>query len=239
MKDFEEKLKKAGLTGAESKVYLGLLKYGSLNGSALAKRIEMDRTLTYQVLNNLIKKGLVNYIIKEHKRTFEASHPSHLLNPIKEQEAFVQDLIPELGSLTQEKDLQQEIAVYEGRGGLRALMREIIQYKSFSSFGATGRAYDFLYEMPRITREVTRKGNWARIIFHPKYSQHKLAGVKGIDCRYLSLEGETTTTIFGDCVSIHIVREKPFVVLIKNKEIARNYQSVFETLWEIAKQKPL
>ena len=38
MKDFEEKLKKAGLTGAESKVYLGLLKYGSLNGSALAKR---------------------------------------------------------------------------------------------------------------------------------------------------------------------------------------------------------
>ena len=165
MKDFEEKLKKAGLTGAESKVYLGLLKYGSLNGSALAKRI--------------------------------------------------------------------------GRGGLRALMREIIQYKSFSSFGATGRAYDFLYEMPRITREVTRKGNWARIIFHPKYSQHKLAGVKGIDCRYLSLEGETTTTIFGDCVSIHIVREKPFVVLIKNKEIARNYQSVFETLWEIAKQKPL
>ena len=65
--EFEDKLREAGLTGNESKVYYELLKKGQLSANQLAKNIGMDRTLTYTVLNHLIEKGMVSYTIKSNK----------------------------------------------------------------------------------------------------------------------------------------------------------------------------
>jgi len=236
MKSIEEKLKESGLTGNEAKVYLGLLKKEEINGSQLAKQIGLDRTLTYQVLNNLMEKGLVSYVIKEHKKYFKVNNPENLLNPIKEKEALVKDLIPELKSLGKVSSAISEINVYEGKEGIRTLMREIIKEKSFSAFGATGRAYDILYEMPRLTKELTRKGYSARMIMPPKYKSHKMLGFKNIKAKYLDLQSEATTTIFGDKVSIHLIKEKPIVILINNKDIAKGYQNYFDFLWKIAKR---
>jgi len=236
MLSLQEKLKKSGLAGNESKVYLELLKRGSINGSQLAKKVSLDRTLTYQVLNNLIKKGLVHYTIKEHKKYFEASDPQTLLNPIKEKEAFIKDLMPELRSLEKVKEKEQEINVYEGLEGLRVLMREIIKEKSFCSFGATGRAYDVLYELPRIGKELSKKGFRARIIIDSRYKSHGILKLKGIESRFLNIKSEATTTIFGNKVSIHVTKEKPFVIIIKNEEIVESYKNYFEILWNIARK---
>ena len=235
MENLQEKLKKAGLTGNEAKVYLGLLKFGSINGSRLAKKIGMDRTLTYQLLNNLVEKGLVSYIIKEHKKYFESSDPINLLNSIKKKETFIRDLVPELKKIEQMEEKEQEINLYEGVEGMRTLMREIIKEKSFCSFGATGRAYDTLYELPRITKELARKGFKARIIMNSKYKEHKMLEIKNIEAKFLNIESEATTTIFGDKVSIHMIKERPIIIIIKNKDIANTYRNHFEFLWKIAK----
>ena len=60
-----EKLQQVGLTGNEAKVYLELVKKGESSANQVAKDIGMDRTLTYTVLNHLIEKGQVSYIIKK------------------------------------------------------------------------------------------------------------------------------------------------------------------------------
>jgi len=73
MAEFEDKLRKSGLTGNEAKVYFELLRKGSMSANDLSKKIGMDRTLTYTVLNHLIEKGLVNYVIKKNKKFFEFS----------------------------------------------------------------------------------------------------------------------------------------------------------------------
>ena len=234
--DLQEKLKKSGLTGNEAIVYLELLRLGSINGSKLAKKVGLDRTLTYQLLNNLIEGGLVSYIIKEHKKHFQASDPINLLNTIKEKEVFIKDLIPELKRLEIVKETEQEINVYEGIEGLRTLMREIIKEKSFCSFGATGRAYDTLYELPRITKELAKKRHKARIIINPKYKSHRMLEMKNIESKFLDIESEATTTIFGDKISIHMIKEKPIIIIIKNKEISESYRKHFELLWKIAKR---
>ena len=109
MAEFEDKLRIAGLTGNEAKVYAQLLKKGSLSANELAKKIGIDRTLTYTVLNHLIERGLVNYVIKKNKKFFEAADPENLLNPIKEKEAFIKDLIPELRRIEKLKEVTQEI----------------------------------------------------------------------------------------------------------------------------------
>jgi len=235
MVELEQKLRNAGLTGNEAKVYIELLRKGSLSANNLAKKIGMDRTLAYTVLNHLIEKGLVNYVIKKNKKFFESANPENLLNPVKEKEVYIKELVPELKKIEKTKEVIQEINVYEGKEGLRTLMREIMKSKSFCSFGATGKAYETLYEMPRLTKELSKTGFHARIILNSELKEHEMISHKNIEFRFLKVKSEATTTIFNDKVAIHLIKEKPIIILIKNKEIAESYQNHFEVLWKIAK----
>jgi len=230
-----EKLRNAGLTGNESKVYYELLKKGQLSANEISKNIGMDRTLTYTVLNHLIEKGMVNYVIKSDKKLFNASSPDNLLNPIREKESYIKNILPELSSIEKSIGIIQDISVYDGKEGIRAFVRILMRYNEFDSFGATGRAYDLLIEAPRLAKELEKSKAKIRLITHPKYTAHPMK-IKHAQIRYLNIQSEATTTIFGDYVAIHIIKDKPSIILIKNKYIAESYKNHFEVLWKAAQK---
>ena len=234
--DINEKLQEAGLTGNEAKVYLELLKRGELSANQIAKNIGMDRTLTYTVLNHLIEKGQVNYVVKKNKKFFMCSNPENLLNPIRAKETLLTNLIKELQNIKKEEKRATEINIYEGKEALRNMYNLFKKHKEMLAFGATGRAYDYLYESPAITKELVKKGMHGRIITSKKHGEHPMAKIKSIDVKYVDYESEATTTIFGDYVMIHIAKEKPIVILIKNKDISDSYRKHFELLWKQAKK---
>lgn len=233
--DIYEKLQKAGLTGNEAKAYLELLKKEELSANQIAKNIGMDRTLTYTVLNHLIEKGQVNYVVKENKKFFSCSNPDNLLNPLKSTEYIVLDLIKELKSVKKEEKRQNEINVYEGKEAIRNMYNLFKKYKEMLAFGATGRAYDYLYESPALTKDLVKKGMSGKIITSRKHGEHPMAKIKSIKVRYVNYESEATTTIFGDYVMIHLAKDKPLIILIKNKDISDSYRKHFNFLWKIAK----
>ena len=86
-----------------------------------------------------------------------------------------------------------------------------------------------------LIKELESAGFTARIITSQKYKEHSMIKVRGVHTKYLDIEAEATTSIFGDYVSIHILTDKPFIILIKNKEIAESYRNYFEVLWKSAK----
>ncbi len=236
--DVYEKLQEAGLTGNESKVYLELLKKGELSANQIARNISMDRTLTYTVLNHLIDKGFVSYVVKEGKKRFSCSSPENLLNPVKKKEILIKDLIKELGNIKKVKQKETEIRVYEGREGIRVLARENLDEGHFDAFGSTGRMYDFLYEAPALGKELEKKGVTGRIIMASKYKEHEFVKkYKNLDVKFLDVDSEATTTIVNDKVMIHLIKGKPIVIIIKNKDIADSYRNYFEFLWKKAKLK--
>lgn len=234
--DINEKLQEAGLTGNETKVYLELTKKGQLTANQIAKNLGLDRTLTYTILNHLIEKGQANYIIKENKKFFSCAKPENLLNQIKAKESLIEGLIIELSKIKKTEHHQTEIKVYEGKEGIRNIYNIFKKHKEMLSFGATGRAYDYLYESPALTKELIRAGMKGRIITSPKYKNHPMTKIKNIQVRFLPFESEATTTLFGDYVMIHIAKEKPIVTLIKNKDISDTYKKHFEVLWKSAKK---
>lgn len=231
----EQELRKAGLTGNEAKIYLELVKTGTISANKLAKKISIDRTLTYTVLNNLIGKGLVKYVIKENKKHFQATDPKNLLNPIKEKEAFIKDLIPELKSIEKITETKHEINIYEGKQGVRTFIRDLLKEKKFYIFGATGKMYDLLYESPAIAKEAAKLGINAKIITNPKFKEYKFTNLKGIKTKFLNIESKVTTIIFGDKISLHLLTQKPVIIIIKNKEIAEGYKNYFDWIWKNAK----
>jgi len=234
--EIQEKLKEAGLTGNEAKVYIELIKSGELAANQIAKNIGIDRTLTYTVLNHLIEKGQISYIVKTNKKIFSCSNPENLINPLKAKEILIVDLIKELKKIKIQEQQQTEINVYEGKEGIRTLIKLMIKEEKFLAFGGTGRAYDLLYEMPIITKQLEKKGASAKVIINPQYKGHEFTKYKNIEVRWLKTKSEATTTIFGDYVTIHLIKDKPIVIIIKNKDIANSYRSYFKELWKIAKK---
>lgn len=226
-----EKLQEAGLTGNEARVYLELIKRGKLSANQIAKNIEIDRTLTYTILNHLIEKGHVGYVVKESKKIFSASNPESLLNSLKSRELLISDLIKQLNDIKIEKQDSLEINVYEGKEGFRTFLKIALKEKEFLSFGGTGRAYDLLYEMPALAKQMSKKGIYLKIILDKKYSNHEFTKYKNVEIRLIDLKSESTTSIFGDFISIHLIKDKPVVILIKNKDIADSYRNYFNYLW--------
>ncbi len=236
MEKLKEKLTQAGLTGNESKAYLELLKNEELTANELSKKISTDRTLTYTILNHLIEKGLVSYITKQNKKFFKAEKPENLMNRIRKKEFLVKDLIIELNKIQKQTNLPYEIKVLEGKEGLRTLFGIILKNKHFLSFGGTGRAYDKLYEIQALAKKMKKEEYSGKMILQEKYRGHEVTKQNIIKTKYSNAKAEATTVIFGNYVSIHLAKEKPLIILIKNKDIAESYKNHFEQLWKIAKK---
>ena len=76
---YEDLLIHTGLSIREVKTYTTLRTQGELMASELAKKTGLIRTNVYDVLNSLIKKGIVAYVIRNGKKYFRAAEPEKLL----------------------------------------------------------------------------------------------------------------------------------------------------------------
>ena len=233
-----DELKKIGLPENQAKTYLELLKRGSVPVNQLSKKLGLDRTLTYQILENLLEKGLVNYMIKDNKKYFEPSDPEILLKPIKEKENFIKSLIPKLKSIEKLKESENSFKVYEGKKGLKTFFEDILKSKDICIYGATGRSYDVLkFEVPHIAKEAQKLGIKGRMIISKEYKGHPTTKLSNLKVGYLEeVKSPATTTIYEDKVGIHVLSDKPIIIIIKNKDVADGYRSYFNFLWKIAKR---
>jgi len=86
----EQTLKSIGLTGGEIKVYLALLELGTSSVGKIIKRSGISGSKTYEVLDRLSNKGLVNSIIKNNVKYFEPSSPDKILSYLEEKQEDIE-----------------------------------------------------------------------------------------------------------------------------------------------------
>src|SRR3989338_10434717 len=92
------KLQELGLTEREAGAYLALYNFKEATATELAKITKEHRTNIYDSLNELIKKGLIAYNIKNNVKHYFISDPDKLLDYIREKEKIAESLLPELKS---------------------------------------------------------------------------------------------------------------------------------------------
>ncbi|MEA2004157.1 MAG: helix-turn-helix domain-containing protein [archaeon] len=229
----EQELRQSGLTGNEAKVYLALLKSRQISGSRLAKKTGLDRSVTYNVLDNLIEKGLVNYVIKDGKKIFSAGRPENLLTPVKEKEDFITSIIPKLKKVQKVPEAKGAVEVYEGKEGLKSFTLDVLRSDEFYILNATGRIFTVLeYFGPRIIRKGKKKAG-IRIIANEESKDTDLMRLNA-EIRFLPKEhtNSATTFIYGDKVAFQIITEKPIIVVIESKTISEGYKTDFEFIWK-------
>jgi len=238
MAELIKQLEEVGLSSKEAEVYIALLKNSPISGGDLARLLSMDRTHTYNILRNLINKGLTSHIVKDKKTLFQTTSPKNLLNQIQKREQIIKSIIPDLLSLEKVKPKLSTVNILEGKSGLRTTARLLLESKAkeILVYGGTGKSYDFLkYELPHIAKKTGLLKMKGRIITSEKLRKHPFTKLPNFKIKYIKEITPSSTMIFKDKISINVFEEKPFVIIIENKSVADSYKNYFEYLWKQSK----
>lgn len=122
----------AGFSENYAKVYVSLLELGKGTVSQIARAAGINRTTGYDILDNLVSRGLVQISGKEPKQEYSAESPDKIEKTIQEQLEkdqqnlkAVRTIIPELKSIHNVAGRPQ-IRFYEGTEGLMQVYEDTL-----------------------------------------------------------------------------------------------------------------
>jgi len=236
-------LEKFGLTPTEEKVYLALIGIGLSAASDMIKKTQLHRTTVYDILDRLIEKGLVGYVIQNKVKYYSAANPSKFLDiaseekqKAEEKQKLAKKVIDKIKLIKEEAKVEPLAQIFMGAKGLKTIMNDIIETsEDFIEFGVGGRFKDSLPIYVEQWANQRRKKNIKAKIICTKGSQApiwKMNEIKFIPNEYQS---PASTLVYGNKVAIFIQEEPILIVLIENKKLARSYKNYFQLLWKIAK----
>jgi HTH-type transcriptional regulator, sugar sensing transcriptional regulator len=240
-------LMKIGLTKTEAKLYLLLLELGSTSVGPVVKKSGLHRATVYDVLERLLEKGIVSFIIKDSKKFYEAEEPENIKKILEGRKADVEKeivafdaIIPELNQIRSLAENREEAHIMRGSAGLFSLIRDMVREKAhLYVFGAQG---IFMDKFRPIADYYIRERKKQRIKQTIIYSE-SMRGIRTkkelplADWRFIPREYDSPATIwiYGDKVAITLWTDKPLVVMINNKKIRESYIKFFNLMWNVSK----
>lgn len=236
----KEELQELGLTKNQTEIYLTLLKGGESTVSRIAKMLGLNRSGTYNDLNNLIKLGMISYTTKNYIRYYNSAPPEKLIEIMDYKKSRIERIIPELKDfekITKKQDFKAE--VYEGKEGIKTSYQHILDSgaKEILAFGVTGIAFEVMkHSFPQFLKKYEHTKITARYLanFDAKELLKQLPKNK-VEIRYLPKENtsKVTTIIYRDYVAIQsLIEENISVIIIKDKNMAEGYKNYFEFMWK-------
>jgi len=240
-------LQTLGLSPNQATVYLALARSGPSRAGEIIRRTGMHRNLVYLALQELIEKNLVASSKVKGVAVFKTLSFARLLEGPRDKERLAKRLAEDMGSIAHRATLKQEIVVHEGIDELRqfltrtyevASVQSVIRYLGFSPHWheiIDAGAESILVGLQR-DKQIRMKALAASVSARQKKYVNHTQGL--LEMRISSLVSDETNEIeiLDDRISIRLFTPPYFVVEIVNKELAKNYQNYFDSLWRMTKR---
>ena len=233
-------LEEIGLTEGEIKIYLALLKIGASKSGLIMKEASMTNSSTYRCLESLMDKGLVNYIIKNNVKYFQAADPKSLLKLLDEKKAKISEMLP---SLIKKEEEGQEARIYEGFKAITTAYEECLEELKpgdeslFFSIGEEDlsdkniQTFFMNLSLKRKARKIGMRGI-APLETREIFKKYPVR----IDMRYTDIKLPTGVSIYKNSIIIISWKDKPTAIIIKSRNITESYRNFFEDAWKLAKK---
>ena len=247
MKEIET-LQQLGLSEKEAQLYLKLLTIGSASAGELIKELKFYSKTVYELLEKLIEKGLVSYVVKSNVKYFEAADPERLSEILSEQQneleqknRLLREIIPILKKQRKLGKEPQEATIYKGKQGMKSIFEdalkqqgEILVFGGGGKFKETLGPYAELWHKKRVKAKIPMRILWSE---KHKTKIKEAESYEKVKVKLLPKEFENPAPvmIYGEKVAITVWSETPLATLIRSKEVAKSYQSYFNILWRWAK----
>lgn len=254
----EEKLAQIGFTKNESRLYLELLKMGSQPVSVFAKRLRINRTTTYSLLQSLETRGIIASFHKNGVKYYMANDPNALVGYVDRQcrtfdyyRTELLTMVPDFRKLTIAEELSKPLVkFFDGIEGVKQILSDCMKSKkhckSFFAIHKNMRSdlREFFQEF-RDSRIISHTFNFrcfALDTFDNRAFFTNAHFNENVDIVYLYGEGfkillDQHINIYDDRVVIlHIEPNEEHAIVIESKNFAKAQKATFKLLWESFKK---
>ena len=240
-----------GLTEGEAKVYVALLKTGSSTIGPIVKESRVASSNIYEILDRLLEKGIVSFVIKSKTKYFQAAPPVNIGDYLQKKQKMIEDekkifdhILPDLNKITMEES--QHAEVFVGIKGLKTA------YEKLTSNMTKKDVPLYLYDLP-LGKVSEMADDFYLTYFDKKFKALGLKN-KGIcneqyrKSRYVKKTGWGNIRFVGFPIpmNIDIYQDKVLIVswkdakstisiLITASGIADQFRKYFYAMWKIAK----
>lgn len=247
-------MEKVGLTEGESKAYIALLEIGQSAITEIVKKSGVSTSKSYDILHRLEEKGLASHVIIRGVRYFKATNPERLKEILEEKHEDIEAIISKIGGLLPEliakqklKEGDEEAEIFVGIKGLTSIFNEetgwmkktggISYVIGATKGGKVGPQIDDFFSRLQTKRDKLKAKT--KFLFNKKMKGGfpYLEKSKYCDIRYIEVGSEMTSiNIFDDKTVIAIYSKRPFLFVIKSKDVAQDFREYFEELWKKGKK---
>lgn len=247
--NYNESLKKLGLTDDQATIYLVLVQVPILPARLIANQSGVSRELTYIVLGQLEQKGLVERSTQGKVILFRAKNPSGLkaLVEYKKTRAFeaeeaYQSVIGNLVSDFNKGHGKPFIRLYEGIDGLQKTYDHIL--KKAKTVYVIRSLFDHQNKDVRaaVVQQLERQASKGirSYVISPKLPHMKAEKVthnleRNITRKVVPLEKlelPAQVIIYNHTVSITSLKKDIVTTVIENEDIAQTFKKIFDYLWD-------
>jgi sugar-specific transcriptional regulator TrmB len=246
-----EILKEAGFTEGEIKVYSSLIKLQKSTISKIIEHSHVSSSKVYLILDKLVNKGVVNYILLDNVKEFHLTNPDNLLeylrnekNKLEKAEKDTLHLVKEIRTTLQNVQ-REEANIYRGMQGVKTahlnLLNELSKGEEYVFFSVEAnmleqKSVQEMFKCIHVKRD--EKGITARGIASPQLKsifQKAFKISKEYNIRFHDLTLNQGITIGKNRIIIENTYPEPFAVEIISAQTAKSYRDFFNKLWKEAK----
>lgn len=234
-------LQQCGLTEKEAKVYLACLELGPQPVSQIAKKAKINRVTAYDILGKLIKRGMVNFYVKNDLKFFNPTDPELVIKEFKRKTKELEKSLPILKGLYS-KTNHPYLQFFEGIEGIKAIYAdtlksstEIMNYANSHEIRIHWPNYDKEYVAVRAAKKIMLHGIAPRDEYGEtvqKSDQKYFRETRLVPADQFTFTNEIN--IYDDKVAIISYKEELIGMIIQSPEIANTQRDIFKMAWQFA-----
>lgn len=233
-------LRKLGLSGHESEIYLALLELGPAQITQVSEKTTIHRPLIYKALPALLNKKLVTQS-KRGKRTFYMAEPPNRLESLFDDlKIDFFEILPELEDQYSNNEFKPRIRFLEGKDGTKRIFDDIVRslkkgdvFYRYSSNANGNEKKD--KHVPRGYRKMRDEKKLERqVITNEQTAQYKVSKldrfVKIMPNDLGPFDHNVTEIIYGDKIAF-IDYNSETAMIIESKRIADFQKHIFKEFY--------
>lgn len=242
--DIKQAIEQFGLDGKKAEVYLASLQLGSASAQEVAKRAGLKRPTVVEILEGLVRRGLVSFVTEKRTRLFTAEPPRKLLAIMEEQARQARSVLPSLEAIYGTSRTRPSVQLYEGVEGIKTVfedtlsnrdhcLKAILSIQDIDEFVGSEWFADY-------TNKRIASGSELRVI----RSEEKEVGDK-----YPSSKHDRRTVhfapkemvftlsvyLYDNKVSLIGTKKEHFGVIIESEEFHQTMSHLFDVLWQVTR----
>jgi len=251
MKDYQNKLKlvfrQLNIGEQETNIYVALLAHENVSIRRIAELTGINRGTTYELLKQLVQKGLLNTKRMGQREYYAAESPEKIMTLLQDRrkelwhaQQAAKELVPLLQANSVHPSGRPLVRYYENDEGVVAILKDVLQtcrilerpeYVAYSSKPLR----QYLYKkFPQFTERRVQEGISVKVIAIGEGGDDALRAERKWLTEQLSSDISSYMIIYGNKVAHISISEDltPYGVVVEDAGVASMQRNLFMSMWQ-------